>query len=349
MGLFSSLFGRKGPPAEPDASAPAEEEPDLDLGEALDSPDGALRVDAVRGLIERWRAGDLHAAERLAPRLPELLGDSEPLVRVAALSGVRMLRNPENLAKCESAVLALLADRVPQVRTAAVWSAVRIPGDTARAQVRAALRSEEESMRFAAACALSDAHDPAALPELLSALQDEHRRQEALSAIMSLGDPSAVPEMGKLFEQEPLGDFDRTLAAAALARFGDARGGAHLVSRIESDADDCPIAAEWAGRLGVQEAIPALTGLAEADGDAGQGAAIRALGRLKAPGAEERLLQLASDPEGAEDLRMDAAEGLAELATPGALELLRKLAAEAPPELRQLCQELLVEVQANAG
>ena len=347
MGLFSSLFGKKG--SQPEGGSASAEEPELDPSEALDAPDGALRVDAVRLLLERWRGGDAGAAESLAPRLSDLLADVEPLVRVAALSGVRMLRNPENLAKCQSAVLALLADPVPQVRTAAVWSAVRIPGETARAQVRAALGSEEESMRFAAACALSDAHDAAALPELTAALQDEHRRQEALSAIMSLGDAAAVPEVGKLFEQESLGDFDRTLAAAALARFGDARGGAHLISRIESDADDRPIAAEWAGRLGVQEAIPVLTEVAESEGDAAQGAAIRALGRLKAPGAEERLLRLAGDPDVTEDLRMDAAEGLAELATPAALELLRTLAAAAPDELQQLCQELLVEVQANAG
>ena len=346
MGLFSSLFGKKGPPPE---GEPETGQPELDPAEALDAPDGALRVDAIRLLLERWRGGDLHAAESLAPRLPDLLGDPEPLARVAALSGVRLLRNPENLAKCESAVLALLADAIPQVRVAAIWSAAHIPGDTARAQVRSALGSEEESMRFAAACALSDAQDAAALPELTAALQDDHRRQEALSAIMSLGDAAAVPEVAKLFEQESLGDFDRTLAAAALARFGDSRGGAHLVSRIESDADDRPIAAEWAGRLGVQEAIPALTDVAESEGDAARGAAVRALGRLKAPGAEDRLLRLAGDPGAPEDLRMDAAEGLAELSTPAALELLRALAAEAPPELQQLCQELLLEVQANAG
>jgi HEAT repeat protein len=345
MGLFSSLFGKKG-------SAPAEEpaaEAATDPAEDLDAAEGGLRVDAVRTLLERWRGGEVRAAEALAPRLPELLEDSEPLVRIGALSGVRLLRNPENLAKCGSAVLALLADRVPQVRVAAVWSAVRLPGDEARTQVQAALRSEEESMRFAAACALSDAHDAAALPELVAALDDGHRRQEALSALMSLGDGSAAPQIGKLFEQESLGDFDRTLAAAALARLGDARGGAHLVSRIESDGDDRPIAAEWAGRLGVQEAIPALTEAAESEGDPAQGAAIRALGRLKAPGAEERLMHLAADAAGPEDLRMDAAEGLAELATPAALGLLGKLAAEGPPELRQLCQELLLEVQGDAG
>jgi HEAT repeat protein len=351
MGLFSSLFGKKGSPAEPAPAEPAAAEPEsgIDLAEALQSADGALRVDVVRSLLERWREGELAAAESLAPRLPELLEDGEPLVRLAALAGVRLLRNPENLAKCESGVLALLADRVPQVRTAAVVAAVRIPGETARTQVRAALQSDEESMRFVAACALSDVGDAAALPELIAALADEHRRQEALSAVMALGDPGAVAEVEKLFEQESLGDFDRTMAAATLARLGDARGGAHLVSRLESDGDDRPIAAEWAGRLGVQEAIPALTEVAEADGDLAQGAAIRALGRLKAPGAEDRLLRLAGDGAAPEDLRMDAAEGLAELGTPGAIDLLRSLAAEGPGELRQLCQELLAEVQPNAG
>lgn len=351
MGLFSSLFGggKKAQPEAPEEPQPGPEEaPGVlleELRDALDSPEGALRVDGARALIERWRGGDVQAAEMIAPRLPELLEDEEPLVRLAALSGVRLLRKPENLEKCASAVLALLADKAAQVRTTAVWSAVRLPGDAARQQVRAALSSEEESMRFAAACALSDVRDAAALPELTSALHDDHRRQEALSALMSLGDASALPEIVKLFEDESLGEFDRTLVAAALARFGDARGGAHLVERIERDSDDRPIAAEWAGRLGVQEAVPALNDLADEEGDPARGAAMRALGRLRAPGAEERLLRVASSEEFADDLRMDAAEGLAELATPGALELLKKLAGSGgPAELKQLCQELLVEV-----
>ncbi len=347
MGLFSSLFGKKGT----DAAPPPQEEPvALDaLREALDSPDGALRVDAARELLDRWRNGDAEAATAIAPRLSDLLGDDEPMVRIAALQGVRLLHKPENLAACESGVIALLADPVPQVRTAAIWAAIRLPGDAARAQVRAALQSEEETMRFAAACALSDVHDSAALPELIAALRDDHRRQEALSALMSLGDAGAVPEIARLFEDESLGEFDRTLVAAGLARFGDPRGGAHLVSRIEADGDDRPIAAEWAGRLGVQEAIAALSEVAAAEGDPAQGAAVRALGRLKAEGAEQRLVDLASDAGAPDDLRMDAAEGLAELATPAALETLRGLAAGEPSELSQLCQELLAEVSASAG
>jgi HEAT repeat protein len=345
MGLFSSLFGKRA--QEPQAGPPPDRE--VDAAEALDSADGALRVDAARELLERWRAGDAGAAGILAPRLCDLLQDPEPLARAAALSGVRLLRKPENLARCESAVLAVLADPVLQVRTAAIWSALRLPGDAARARVRAILASGEETMRFAAACALSDVQDRAALGELQAALADDHRRQEALSALMSLGDASAVPEIAKVFEEESLGEFDRTLAAAALARFGDARGASHLVARLAADADDRPIAAEWAGRLGVQDAIPALEELAAADGDHAQGAAIRALGRLKAPGAEQRLLRIAADAAAPEDLRMDAAEGLAELGTTAALELLRNLAAEGPEELRQLCRELLAEVQADAG
>ena len=349
MGLFSSLFGGK-KAAEPTPEVNEDEAPGVsleELREALDSREGALRVDAARALLERWRGGDAQAAEAIAPRLAELLDDREPLVRLAAISGVRLLRKPENLEKCTSGTLALLADGDAQVRTAAVWAAIRLPGKAPRQQVRALLASTEEPMRFAAACALSDARDAAALPELTAALQDDHRRQEALSALMSLGDAAALPAIGQLFEEESLGHFDRTLVAAALARFGDARGKAHLVERIEHDSDDRPIAAEWAGRLGVQEASEALLALAGEEGDPARGAALRALGRLGAPGAGERLAAVAGDAEAADDLRMDAAEGLAELGAPDGVALLHKLAAEPPSDLSQLCRELLAEVAAN--
>jgi HEAT repeat protein len=351
MGLFSSLFGKK--PAAQESREEAQPQPEQtpldELREALESADGGARIDASRELLDRWRNGELEAAGIFAPRLADLLDDAEPLVRISALQGVRLLRKPENLQACESGVLALLADAVPQVRTAALWAAIRLPGDAARAQVRAALQSPEETLRFAAACALADVGDAAALPELAAALRDGYRRQEALSALMSLGDTSALPEVAALFDDESLGEFDRTLVAAALVRFGDPRGAAHLVSRIETDSDDRPIAAEWAGRLGVQDAVPALSELARSEGNAAQGAAIRALGRLRAPGAEGRLLELAADADAAEDLRMDALEGLAELETPAALELLRSIAESGPAELSQLCRELLAEVQANAG
>jgi hypothetical protein len=139
------------------------------------------------------------------------------------------------------------------------------------------------------------------------------------------------------------------MAAAALARLGDARGGEHLARRIAEGADDGPVAAEMAGRLGVQEAVPALRAVAEEEGALARGAALRALGRLRAPGAEERLLALAADGSAPDDLRMDAAEGLAELDTPPARELLNVLAAEAGGDLGALCADLLFELSHLEG
>ncbi|HKB76929.1 MAG TPA: HEAT repeat domain-containing protein [Myxococcales bacterium] len=345
MGLFSSWFKKgtdskeQAPALEPEAAQETVEE----LAGALAGADGAARIDAARVLLDRWRAGDGEAAAAIVARVEDLLEDPEPQVRIAALGAVRMMRKPENLTAHASAVLALLADPVAQVRTAAVWTAARLPGPAAREQVRALLASGEEPMRFAAACALSDQGDGAALPQLVAALREDYRRQEALSALMSLGDPAAVPGIAELFEGELLGELDRTLAAAALARLGDARGAAHLVLRVASDGDDRPIAAEWAGRLRIAEAVPALEELAAADGEPARGAALRALGRLAAPGVEERLLAIVASAEAAEDLRMDAAEGLAEIGSPSAIAALRALADE-PGELGPLSKELLAEI-----
>ncbi|MFL5453548.1 MAG: HEAT repeat domain-containing protein, partial [Myxococcales bacterium] len=211
---------------------------------------------------------------------------------------------------------------------------------------RALLTCEEEPLRLAAACAHSELGDSAAVPELTAALREDHRRQEALSALMSLGDAAALPSVAALFEEESLGEFDRTLAAAALRRMGDPRGAEHLCARIAEGSDDAPIAAEWAGRLGVGEAVTALEDTAEREGDPARGAALRALGRLQAPGAEDRLLAIVRSAEEAEDVRMDAAEGLAELGTAPALDALTALSRE-EGELASLCRELLAEVAAN--
>jgi len=349
MGLFSWFKKGGGARDEGAARVPEPETPREtvdELAEALASPDGAARVDAARVLVDRWRAGDGQAAAAIAVRVEELLEDPEPQVRISALGAVRMMRKPENLAKHASAVLALLSDPVAQVRTAAVWAAARLPGPAARHQVSALLASGEEPMRFAAACALSDQGDSAALAQLVVALREDYRRQEALSALMSLGDPAAVPGIAELFEDESLGEFDRTLAAAALARLGDARGSAHLVERVASGGDDRPIAAEWAGRLRIAEAVPALEELAGADGEPARGAALRALGRLGASGVEQRLLAIATSADEPEDLRMDAAEGLAEIGSPAAIAALHALADE-PGELGPLSKELLAEIAQN--
>jgi HEAT repeat protein len=356
MGLFSWLGGKKDKKEEKQAEAPAAQEaagadddegapgvPLEELAAGLSSRDGARRADASRALLERWQQGDAAAADALFPKLADLLDDDEAMVRVAALSAVQLVRKKENLEALASPVLALLADPVARVRTGAIYAAVRIPGEAAQVQCRALLAHVEEPMRFAAATAFAQRKDPVCLPVLLASLREEVRRQEALSSLMALGDPAALPEVARLFEDERLQEFDKVLVAAALARFGDARGGEWLHNCITEEGDVRPIAAEWAGRLGVQAAIPALEELAGMEREPARGAALRALGRLKAPGAEERLLQLARDEETSPDLRMDAAEGLAELGTPAAKGLLENLAAQ-QGELAVLCRELLLEL-----
>ena len=98
----------------------------------------------------------------------------------------------------------------------------------------------------------------------------------------------------------------------------------------------------------MKEAIPALEELVNEEGDPARGAALRALGRLKAAGSEELLLRFAKDAELSDDLRLDAAEGLAELGTAEALTALRELSS-AKGELADLCRDLLAELaQAEA-
>ena len=114
MGLFSSIFGKKPGAMEAEAAEPEVPESNEELSEALGSSDGASRVDAARTLLERWRAGDAQAAEAIAPRLDELLDDPEPLVRIAALGGVRLLRKPENIAHAVAIGVGLI--RIGDVR-----------------------------------------------------------------------------------------------------------------------------------------------------------------------------------------------------------------------------------------
>jgi HEAT repeat protein len=364
MGLLSWLTGKKAAdaasPAAPDdepvranegeegeGTDPEPGVPAAELARWLASPDGGQRIDGARGLLERWRSGDPEAAAALFQDLPALLADGEAQLRGIALAASRLVQKPENQERLSAAILPLLADDSAQVRAAAVWAAVQLPGETAREQVRALLGSREEPLRFAAACALADKGDPAAVDELCRALAQELRRQEALSALLALGDRSALPAVAAILEDERAGLFDRTLAAAVLVRLEDPRGASHLLERLADACDDRPVAAEWAGRLRVAEAIPALEELAEAEGDPARGAALRALGRLGAPGAEARLLALAGDASQPEDLRMDAAEGLAELGSPEARARLEALAGEARGELGPLCAELAAELSSE--
>ena len=104
MGFFSSLFGKREPEPAPPADDPAD---------AIDSEDGAERVDALRALVERWRSGDAQAAERV-PKKDKLLklsidlGEATPRIIV---SGVAQSYAPEELVGKVVCVVANLPPR----------------------------------------------------------------------------------------------------------------------------------------------------------------------------------------------------------------------------------------------
>src|SRR5207253_1812527 len=76
MGLLSWL--KKGASDAPQPAGPGDEPESVpELAEALSSGNGAARVDAARALLDRWRSGDLAAAEAVVGRLAGLLEGPE--------------------------------------------------------------------------------------------------------------------------------------------------------------------------------------------------------------------------------------------------------------------------------
>jgi len=103
------------------------------------------------------------------------------------------------------------------------------PQDRARRvlpALRAALRSDDASVRAAAALALGNARDVASVPDLARLLRTgpaADRRTAAL-ALGFLGDRSAVAELTKTLEaKDAKSDYARTYAAMALGILGDKR------------------------------------------------------------------------------------------------------------------------------
>ncbi|MBI1354593.1 MAG: c-type cytochrome [Acidobacteria bacterium] len=145
---------------------------------------GAPRVDDPRGLSMPWDVGP----EELVGRL----GDERPAVRHRAIAA---------LAKQGEPAVAALAGISPSASTMArrnaVWALTRISGEPARAAVRAALQTEDESVGHAATHSVSVWRDAAALEALLAQVQAPNAplQRAAAEALGRLGDPKAAPAL----------------------------------------------------------------------------------------------------------------------------------------------------------
>jgi HEAT repeat protein len=131
----------------------------------------------------------------------------------------------------------------------------------------------------------------------------------------ALRDPRFVDELLALFQEAEKDDPRvRRYLALALGRVGDARAVAPLLKLVsERDAatdSETLIYSIWAlGALRDEAAVPELVRLAGSEDPGVRKAAVHALGALPGAAARERLLVSLADP--AEDVRWNAALGLA--------------------------------------
>jgi HEAT repeat protein len=143
----------------------------------------------------------------------------------------------------------------------------------------------------------------------------------------ALQDPRFLDELLALFEDAAKDDPRvRRYLALALGRVGDARAVPALLKVLaEHDAhgdSETLIYSIWAlGAIRDPAALPELVRLAGAEDDGVRKAAVHALGTLPGQAARERLVQSLADP--VEDVRWNAALGLARRGDPAGAPVLR--------------------------
>jgi len=204
----------------------------------------------------------------------------------------------------------------PAERITALEAAAREP-DGASA-ILAALEDPAPTVRERAIRLAARYVEPSVLGELVADGENAVRRNAGLSALERQG-PYAVPHLVGM-----LGGGDPELllfALQSLSRIGNASAGPAILPLLEhSDANVAQAAIEAAGKLRVQEAVPALCGLLQRDLWL-QLAAIAALGDIGHPDAVAPLMAFVPDSILAEP----AVQALRRIAAPESLEPLLPL------------------------
>ena len=153
----------------------------------------ALRSDADAGVREMaaWALAR-DRSEETAPALAQALRrDASAEVRATAAWSLGHRRHADT-----AALVAAIADSVPEVREAAIWALGQQRLEAAPPELVAALRDELARVRILAAWALTEIRDPASTPALRAAFakeQDTEARRAIFRALAFLGDRS--PEM----------------------------------------------------------------------------------------------------------------------------------------------------------
>jgi HEAT repeat protein len=208
--------------------------------------------------------------ESAAPKISFLLRDFNQKVQIAAIETTGLLQNKESVSDLTGVIN---QTRDAKVRRAALTALAMLPADNSRALYARYLQDKDDKMRAAAAEGYGRLRNPADLPLLQKAWQDEGKTPPRLAlafALVMLGNT-------ELSEFSPLQNLVNTLNSASyrdvayaylveLARGDEVRKA--LYPSLESGTKDEKIGvARVLARSGDKESIPRLEKLSN-DGDA---------------------------------------------------------------------------------
>jgi HEAT repeat protein len=272
------------------------------------------RADVAEQLCELAHEAPAGAREEFTPIVVRLISDGEPLVKSAGLALAAFVLEPQ---EARELFARHLSDRSPRVRAEAAGRLADLAIPETRAALAIALDDSHSSVRFEAARGIAALGHAAGFDVLVVALNDADLRFRALSALAELNDARALAPVKALFRRWLLPHFERTQAAAVLARLGDPDGEKHLLARAAKRwSEDRPMALELLGEVKAPSAQRTLAAILRDPSDLCRGSAARGLGRLGTPEAFEALT--AALPTADDELKIDVAEGLMLIATDAA-------------------------------
>jgi len=309
------------------------------LLERSKSPRG--RTEAALELVALAEGHPERYAE-LEPAVPRLLASKQEELRRV---GVRLAALVLEEKDAESLLTSRLADPGALVRMEATGQLADLALPSSRGALAAALEDAAYEVRFEAARGMAALKHPAGLDVLLEALDQGDFRFRALGALGELGDARALEPVRRVFRRWLLNMFERTSAAAVMARLGDPEGARYLVQRTRvRKAPDRQMAIELCGEVQVEGGREKLLEILRDRKDPARGAAARGLGRYRDPSLEAELSRVLDEGSLGDDLVLDVAEGLlflgGEPARQRAAEAAEKLASDAArEELRMMLEE----------
>lgn len=252
-------------------------------------------------------------AQSIMEKIAKLARDPAPEVRGELASTVSLIPHFPAQTR-EELLLELLEDErsLVQEDAAAAIGDLKIRSAIEALAARVEDQSAEPTLRFECALALGMMGDARGVEMLIAAVGRRFDRIYACRALAELGDKRAIPALWKLANQW-IGDFsDRLHALGALYRLGEAEAGEKIMARTRSWSRPEKELALWmVGHAGVTEGAPLLFEIARTKKHKLRDAAIRGLGELKDPRAEELLAKLAADESEDAELRAEAENALA--------------------------------------